>query len=89
MPHRSAEILPRRAVLLTGGGALLAAALALAGDDAAARAAMALFRRAEPYTPLDALAQRCAAPFEATDPLYKERNKRVLDGLRRADALAP
>jgi len=68
--------------------ALLAAALALAGEDAAARAAMAEFRRAEPDTPVEALARRAAVPFEATDPLYKSRNARVLDGLRLAAALA-
>ena len=67
--------------------ALLAAALALAGEEAPARAAMAQFRRMEPDTPLDALAQRCASPFGATDPLYKARNRRVLEGLRRAAAM--
>jgi TolB-like protein/tetratricopeptide (TPR) repeat protein len=69
--------------------ALLAAALALAGDDAAARVAMAEFRRAEPNTPLEALARRAAVPHEATDPLYQARNARVLEGLRRAASPAP
>lgn len=67
--------------------ALLAAALALAGEDVAARAAMADFRRAEPDTPVDALAERSAVPFEATDAVYRQRNERVLEGLRRADGL--
>ena len=67
--------------------AFLAAALALAGDDGAARAAMAAFRRAEPDTPLDVLARRSAVPFEATDPLYQDRNARVLEGLRHAAGL--
>ncbi|MBV8869518.1 MAG: tetratricopeptide repeat protein, partial [Acetobacteraceae bacterium] len=69
--------------------ALLAAALALAGEEAPARAAMAEFRRAEPHTPLDALAWRCASPIAATDPLYQARNARVLEGLRRAADHAP
>lgn len=70
--------------------ALLAASLALAGEDAPARAAMAAFRRAAPDTPVDALARRSAVPFTATDPLYRSRNARVLEGLRRAaDLLAP
>jgi len=64
--------------------ALLAAALALAGEEAPARAAMTEFRRAEPETSVEELAQRCAAPFAATDPRYKERNARVLEGLHRA-----
>ena len=68
--------------------ALLAAALALAGEDAAARATMAAFRRAEPETPVEALARRLAMPFEATDPLDQGRNARVLEGLRRAAAAA-
>lgn len=68
--------------------ALLAAALALAGEDAPARAAMAEFRRAEPGAAVEALARRSAAPFEATDPLYRARDGRVLDGLRRAAELA-
>ncbi len=67
--------------------ALLAAALALAGDDAAARAAMADYRRAEPDTPVEALAERSAVPFEATDAAYRQRNARILDGLRRAEGL--
>ena len=69
--------------------ALLAAALALVGEEAAARAAMAAFRRAEPETPVDVLAWRCAVPLAATDPRYRGGNARVLDGLRRAAALAP
>ncbi len=64
--------------------ALLAAALALAGVDAEARASLAAFHRAEPVTTLDALARHCAVPFETTLPLYQARNKRLLDGLRRA-----
>ena len=68
--------------------ALLAAALALVGEDAAARATMAAFRRAEPETPVEALARRSAMPFEATDPLDQGLNARVLEGLRRAAAAA-
>lgn len=68
--------------------ALLAAALALGGDVTAARAAMAEFRRAEPETPVATLARRSAVPFEATDALYRSRNERVLEGLRRAAGLA-
>jgi TolB-like protein/Tfp pilus assembly protein PilF len=68
--------------------ALLAAALALAGEDAAARTALAEFRRAEPETPVATLARRSAVPFEATDALYRARNERLLEGLRRASGLA-
>ena len=67
--------------------ALLAAALALTSEDAAARAAIAEFRRAEPDMPVEVLARRSAVPFEATDPLYRSRNARVLEGLRRAASL--
>ena len=69
--------------------ALLAAALALAGEEAAAQAAMAQFRRAEPDTCVDVLAWCCAVPLAATDPRYRGGNERVLDGLRRASASAP
>ncbi len=69
--------------------ALLAAALALVGEEKTARAAMAAFRRAEPDTCVDVLAWRAAVPIEATDPLYRSGNARVLDGLRRAAALVP
>lgn len=68
--------------------ALLAAALALAGEDAPARAAMAEFRRAAPGTLAEALARRSVVPFEGTHPLYKDRNARALEGLRRAAGLA-
>ena len=67
--------------------ALLAAALGLAGEDSQVRAAMAQFRRAEPDTCVEVLAWRAAVPCEATDPLYKSRNERVLEGLRRAAGL--
>jgi TolB-like protein/Flp pilus assembly protein TadD len=66
---------------------LLAAALALRGDAAAARAAATHFRRAEPETPLESLAQRIAVPLDATDPLYRSRNERIAEGLRRAETL--
>jgi tetratricopeptide (TPR) repeat protein len=68
--------------------ALLAAALALAGEDAPARAALAEFRHAEPGTAVEALARRSAVPSEAAHPLYRSRDGRVLDGLRRAAGLA-
>ena len=45
------------------------------------------FRRAEPDTPVEALARRSAVPSAATDPLYQARNARVLEGLRRAASL--
>ena len=67
--------------------ALLASALALTGDSRRARTAMGEFRRAEPDTTLDELARRCAVPCEATGPLYRGGNERVLDGLRRASAV--
>jgi TolB-like protein/tetratricopeptide (TPR) repeat protein len=66
--------------------ALLAAALVLSGDRVNARLEMAEFRRAEPATPIDVLARRSAVPYDATDPLYRARNERVLDGLREANA---
>ena len=67
--------------------ALLAAALALVGEDAQAQAAMAAFRRAEPDTDVDTLARRSAAPIGAADPLYRSRDGRVVEGLRRAAGL--
>jgi tetratricopeptide (TPR) repeat protein len=67
--------------------ALLAAALVLGGDSMNAGLEMAEFRRAEPTTPVDVLARRSAVPYEATDPLYRARNERVLEGLRKANAV--
>jgi TolB-like protein len=65
--------------------ALLAAALAMAGQDDAARAAITVFRRAEPDAALEYVAQ--------PTPLYPAQGhlpggRRVLEGLRRADALS-
>ncbi len=68
-----------------GTHALLAAALAMAGQDDAARAALAVFRRAEPDAALDDVAQPTPLP-PAQDRLPGGR--RVLEGLRRAEALS-
>ena len=64
--------------------ALLAAALALSGDLTQARVELAFFRRAEPDISVDEFIQRSAVPYALTDPLYRNRNARVLEGLRRA-----
>ena len=64
--------------------ALLAAALALSGDIEHARAEIAVFKRAEPGVCIEALAKRSAVPYEATDPVYRSRNERLLVGLRLA-----
>lgn len=68
----------------TPSHAYLAAALALSGDHERARAELAEFRNAEPTTTVDILARRSSVPFDATDPAYRSRNERLLDGLRRA-----
>ena len=67
--------------------ALLAAALASKG--AAAQAAMSEFRSAGADTSAKVLARRPAVTLEATDPLHKASNARVVDGVRRAAGLTP
>ena len=62
--------------------ALLAAALALTGEHGQARMVIEAFRSAEPATSMDELTWRSAVPLEATDPLYRSRNTRLLNGLR-------
>jgi TolB-like protein len=65
--------------------ALLAAALAMAGQDDAARDAIAVFRRAEPDAALEYVAQPTPlAPARGHPP----GSRRVLEGLRRAEALS-
>ena len=50
---------------------------------------MAVFQRSEPGLCVDVLAKRSAVPYEATDPVYRKRNERLLTGLRLAsDGLA-
>ena len=68
--------------------ALLAAALALSGDIEHARAEVAVFQRAEPGLCVETLAKRSAVPYEATDPVYRTRNERLLFGLRLASGSA-
>ena len=64
--------------------ALLAAALVLTGDHKRARMEMAQFYNVEPATTVDMLAWRSPVPLEATDPAYRSRNERLINGFRLA-----